>query len=97
MISERHLNCRRFVYFKIPLFINYLFLRIPEDGQWYKARRAAGVCDFLMDHVGPARIADSIVEGLMASERAGSSSCQTRQILRSIRPCESPGAHSPHK
>jgi hypothetical protein len=69
MISEKRINCGRIVYVKIPLFINYLFLRVPEDGQWYRARRTAGVCDFLMNHDGPAH--DSIIEGLMASEKAG--------------------------
>jgi transcription antitermination factor NusG len=71
MTRERRLNYGHYVFVSRALFTNYLFCRIDETGIWHPVNRTPGVLGILMDHVGPARVTDSIIAGIRASERDG--------------------------
>jgi transcriptional antiterminator RfaH len=51
------------------LFPGYIFVAIVL--QWYSAHRAPGVIGFLMDGERPARVPDSVIDGLKSRERNG--------------------------
>ena len=54
---------------RVPLFPGYAFLRIAL--QWYSARWAPGTMGLIMDGIGPAKVADRIIEGIWSRERDG--------------------------
>jgi transcriptional antiterminator RfaH len=51
------------------LFPGYAFIAI--ELQWHAARWSPGVLGLIMDGTGPARVADSIIDGIRARERGG--------------------------
>jgi transcriptional antiterminator RfaH len=82
-ISERRINHGRKILVRRALFPNYLFARIlmPEDipegiknGHaigWWQASRTCGVHALIMDGEGPARISETVIDGIKMREKDG--------------------------
>ena len=69
-VRERRIRHGRRIEARPPLFWGYCFF-VVENGVWYTARWAIGVCDVIRDGVHPARVPDAVIEEIRARERNG--------------------------
>jgi transcriptional antiterminator RfaH len=69
LTSEKRVQRGRHVTVKVPLFINYVFIKAGL--QWSDARWCIGVTDLIMGNGGPAQVADAVVNEIRARERNG--------------------------
>jgi transcriptional antiterminator RfaH len=69
-IRERRIRHGRRVELRPPLFWGYCFFLV-ENGVWYTARWAIGVCGVIMDGVTPGRVPDAVIDELKAREHNG--------------------------
>ena len=67
-VRERRIRHGRRIEVRPPLFWGYCFF-VVENGVWYTARWAIGVCDVIRDGVHPARVPDAVIEEIRARER----------------------------
>jgi transcriptional antiterminator RfaH len=68
-LRERRRRNGRLIETRPLLFPGYGFVLVV--GGWWQARWSIGVAGLIMDGAGPARVADSIIDGIRARERNG--------------------------
>jgi len=66
---EERIQRGRRVVVKVPLFINYVFIKAGL--QWSDARWSVGVIDLIMGDSGPACVSDAVVNEIRSRERNG--------------------------
>src|SRR5262245_16351915 len=68
-LRERRVSYGRRIEGRPPLFPGYAFVQIAA--QWHAARWSVGVLGLIMDGIGPARVADAIVDEIRRREVRG--------------------------
>jgi transcriptional antiterminator RfaH len=69
LVAERRVRQGRRVAVKVPLFVNYIFIKAGL--QWSGVRWCIGVQDLIMSNGGPAQVSDSVVDEIRGRERNG--------------------------
>jgi transcriptional antiterminator RfaH len=80
-VREKRIRHGRRIEVRPPLFWGYCFF-VVEDGQWYTARWAIGICGVIMDGTKPARVPDSVIAEIKGRERNGLVKLPRREELK---------------
>jgi transcriptional antiterminator RfaH len=78
-LRERRISHGRKIEVRPPLFPGYAFVVIEH--QWHTARWSIGVAGLIMDGVGPARVADSIIAEIRSREVGGLIELPKRKLV----------------
>jgi transcriptional antiterminator RfaH len=70
LVREKRIRRGRRIEVRPPLFWGYCFF-VVENGLWYTARWAIGVCSVIMDGTIPARVPDAVIAEIRGRERNG--------------------------
>jgi transcriptional antiterminator RfaH len=80
-VRERRVSHGRRIEVHPPLFWGYCFF-VVENGVWYTARWAIGVCGVIMDGVRPGCVPDSVIADLKSREHHGAIDLPRRDGFR---------------
>jgi transcriptional antiterminator RfaH len=69
-VREKRIRHGRRIELRPPLFWGYCFFLV-ENGVWYTARWAIGVCGVIMDGIAPGRVPDAVIDELRQREVNG--------------------------
>ena len=79
-LRDQRIRFGRKVELRPALFPGYAFIAI--ELQWHAARWTAGVVNLIMDGIGPAKVADHVIDEIRGRERNGLVELPRRETLR---------------